>query len=106
MTIRQYKKLYAICKDDNGKVIYAGDTVEVHLPIETSTPHQSKVYWNMLDGAFIKAHSAHKFLHDGNDSSRNLRDYLFQEPYPQYYVGKEEPVIEKGYCRKVKSFNK
>ncbi len=32
MTIKAYKKKYKICVDDNGKTIYAGDTVEVLLP--------------------------------------------------------------------------
>lgn len=34
MNIKQYKKRYLICKDDFGKNIYAGDTVELYCPIE------------------------------------------------------------------------
>jgi hypothetical protein len=29
MNFRQYKKKFAICRDDNGKMIYKGDIVKV-----------------------------------------------------------------------------
>ena len=58
MTIRNYKKEYWVGKDSFGKMIYAGDTVEVWLPWETRSSHQSKVLWNRIDGAFIESHPA------------------------------------------------
>jgi len=88
MTIRLYKKRYFICLDDNKKKIYVGDTVEVHLSHETHTPHQSIVYWNMLDGAFIESHPAHKRL---GSSHRDLGNYINKC---------------NSKCVKVKSFNK
>ena len=42
MTIRNYKKAYWVGRDSYGKMIYDGDTVEVWLPWETGTPHQSQ----------------------------------------------------------------
>ncbi len=92
-----------------GKTIYAGDTVEVLLPWETHTPHQSKVFWNALDGAFINSHPAHNFLNDGKSKHRSLRDYMFQKDQPgvpMYDHPEDEKPSKriKGFCRKVKSF--
>lgn len=104
MTKRQYKKRYAICEDDNGKMIYVGDTVEVWSPMETNKPHQSKVYFNMLDGTYIEDSPSHDFLNNGKRGYRGLRDYLNQKEIPIHYYGVEEPIYKKGYCIKVKSF--
>jgi hypothetical protein len=104
MTIRQYKKRYAICKDDNGKVIYAGDTVELNIPWETSSTYQSKVYWSMLHGAFVDSHPAHISL-QGRNNHRNLSDFLNQEPIKITYDTGEQKT-KCGCCRKVKSFYK
>jgi hypothetical protein len=106
MNIRQYKKKYAICVDDTGKMIYRGDIVRVWLPMETNTYHLSRVYFNMLDGAYIHSSPTHSFLNDGNPSNRNLRDYLNQTPIPIHTFGEETTELKKGFCIKVKSFNK
>jgi hypothetical protein len=106
MKIQQYKKKFTICKDDNGKVIYKGDTVKIWLPSETSKGHTSVVYFNMVDGAFIKGSPAHSFMNEGRQSYRKLRDYLNQESIPMHAFGVDEPIPTKGYCIKVKSFNK
>lgn len=106
MNIKQYKKKFAICKDDNGKMIYRGDIVKVWLPCETGKPHESIVYHNMLDGAFINGSPAHSFMNDGKPQHRSLRDYLNQDSIPVHHWGVDEPEYQKGYCIKVKSFNK
>lgn len=106
MKIRQYKKRFAICKDDNGKIIYAGDTVKLWLPLETSSEHVSKVYFNMLSGALVRCSPAHSFINEGRQSYRGLRDYLNQEPIPIHEYGSDVPTYKKGFCIKVKSFNK
>lgn len=106
MNIRKYKKLFAICEDDDGKVIYPGDTVEVLIPWETRTPHRSRVCWNPLDGAFVDSHPAHQKMNVGS-KHRNLRDYIGQKDKPGVPIydhpDDEEPTERrKGYCRKVK----
>ena len=107
MTIRQYKKEFWIGRDSFGKMIYLNDTVEVWLPWETGTPHQSKVLWNRMDGAFIEAHPAHIRIH-GSPHHRDLRSYLNTEPVPIWsYEEDEEGIItgyKQGYVKKVKSF--
>lgn len=107
MTIRNYKKAYWIGKDSFGKMIYAGDTVEVWNPWETRTPHQSKVLWNRIDGAFIEAHPAHIKMHE-KPYDRDLRYYLDQEPLPtwSYDENGEGTIVgmQRGYVKKVKSF--
>lgn len=105
-SIRQYKKKFAICRDDNGKMIYKGDIVQLWLPIETNTPHVSRVYHNMLDGAFVNGPKAHAFMNGGKPQHRSLRDYMNQEPIPIHEWGVDEPTYQKGMCIKVKSFNK
>jgi hypothetical protein len=105
MNFRQYKKKFAICRDDNGKMIYKGDIVKVWLPMETNTGHESRVFHNMLDGAFVLGSPAHAFMNDGKQSHRSLRDYLNQEEIPVHHWGVDEPTYEKGYCVKIKSFN-
>lgn len=104
MNKRQYKKKYAICEDDNGKMIYAGDTVELWIPMETKKPHQSIVYFSMLEGAYVEDSPAHDFMNGGKRGYRNLSWYLNQETFPIYTYGVEEPEYKKGYCIKVKSF--
>jgi hypothetical protein len=107
MTIRNYKKAFWVGKDSFGKMIYAGDTVEVWLPWETRSPHQSRVLWNRMDGAFIESHPAHNAIH-GKVHHRDLRSYLNTEPIPVWnYDDDEDGVItgyEQGYVKKVKSF--
>ena len=108
MTIKAYKKKYVICKDDDGKTIYAGDTVEVLIPWETMKPHQSKVYWSALDGAMVESHPAHKILGTGN-GYRHLRDYLNQKNSNGMAIWENEEDTKpksyvKGFCRKVKNF--
>lgn len=73
MTIKEYKKKYFICEDDNGKMVYVGDIVELQISWETGTSYQSKVYWSRLDGAYVECHPAHKKI---SPSKRKLRDYL------------------------------
>ena len=107
MTIRHYKKAYWIGRDSFGKMIYDGDTVEVWLPWETGSPHQSKVFWNRMDGAFIESHPAHNAIH-GRVHHRDLRSYLNTEPVPTWsYEENDEGTIvgyKQGYVKKVKSF--
>ena len=105
MTIRQYKKKYFICKDDFGKMIYRGDTVEVWSPGETKA-NKSVVYWNRLDGAFIDAHPGHVKL--GISRHRNLSGFFIRNnpPVPIYdsFDDDAEPTWYQGYVKKVKSF--
>ena len=107
MTIRNYKKMYWIGRDSFGKMIYSGDTVEVWLPWETGTPHQSVVIWNRMDGAFIESHPAHNAIH-GKVHHRDLRSYLNTPPVPTWsYEENDEGTIvgyKQGYVKKVKSF--
>lgn len=107
MTIRNYKKAFWIGRDSFGKMIYAGDTVEVWSPMETRTPHQAIVLWNRMDGAFIEAHPSHikieKEIHH-----RDLRYYFDDTPIPiwEYNPDGEDKIVryEKGYVKKIKSF--
>ena len=89
MTIRNYKKEFWIGKDSYGKMIYAGDTVEVWLPWETGTSHQSKVIWNRLDGAFIESHPSHNAIH-GKVHHRDLRYYLNTPPIHTWSYEEDE----------------
>ena len=106
MTIKGYKKKYFICKDDNGKMIYAGDTVEVNLPWETGTSYQSIVYWDRLHGALIEPHPGHKKM--GHENYRRLSDFLGKQEHKcwLYTEDDEDDKFEIKYtkCIKVKSF--
>ena len=105
MTIRQYKKKYFICKDDFGKMIYRGDTVEVWSPGETKA-YKSVVYWNRLDGAFIDSHPGHVKL--GISRHRNLSGFFIRNnpPVPIYdsFEDDAELTWQQGYVIKIKSF--
>lgn len=98
MNLRQYKKKYFICKDDNGKMIYAGDTVELFLPCITKIPYQTIVYWNKVDGAFVESFD--------KKSDIPLRKFLGQQPYKFWDYGEIEnkPKMVNTKCIKVKSF--
>jgi hypothetical protein len=105
LTIKQYKKKYFICKDDFGKMIYLGDTVEVWIPCETK-PYKSVVYWNRLDGAFIDSHPGHVKL-GISSKHRNLNEFFMRNntPVPVYNsYDDSEPTLQQGYVKKVKSF--
>jgi hypothetical protein len=106
MTIRQYKKLYFICKDDFGKKIYAGDTVELYCPSETKTSWTSIVYWSQLYGAHIDSHPAHKKFFNEPNHTRHLYYLLNQSPMTLYDENDEIVSQGQGYCKKIKSFNK
>ena len=88
-----------ICNDSFGNRIYPGDIIELFIGIETRTPWKSHVYWNMLDGAFVEAHPAHKAMK--LSTHRNLRDFLGKE---DIRMSNENGNIEvlKTYCKKVK----
>lgn len=101
MKIRDYKKNYLLCKDDFGKNIYAGDTVEIFIPMTFSTPFTSLVYWDRLHGAMIKIRPI--FL-DKQETFEHLYEYLNQSPF-QFWRG-DNLVVKQGYIKKVKSFNK
>ena len=103
MTIRFYKKNYYICRDDNGQMIYAGDTVEVHDPMETRTSYQSVVHWNRIDGAFVDAHPAHVKMN--LSTHRDLRDYLGKKDR-SLYDQNENLITQSTSCIKIKSFYK
>lgn len=107
MNKRQYKKAYWICKDDDGKMIYAGDTVELFIPYETTRSYTAVVHWDRLHGAMVKGHPAHRFLNNGKAGWRPLSGYLNQDKkgFPIYAEGGDEtPTYRVGFCRKVKSF--
>jgi hypothetical protein len=84
-----------ITNDSYGNRIYPGDTVELFMGIEMRTPWRSKVYWNMLDGAFVDAHPGHVKM--GLSIHRHLRDFIDKEDI----VDLDGEVI-KTYCKKVK----
>lgn len=107
MNKRQYKKAYWICKDDDGKMIYAGDTVELLIPYETSKSYTSIVYWDRLYGALVDKHPAHRWM-EGGSKYRRLSEYLNQDKrgIPVWdHPDDENPSHYKvGFCRKVKNF--
>jgi hypothetical protein len=94
-------KVY-ICNDSFGSRINVGDTVELFMGIEMSSPWTSKVYWNMLDGAFVDAHPGHRKMKLA--FHRNLREFIDREPIK---VEIEDGEIEelKTYCKKIKNKN-
>lgn len=104
MTIRQYKKKYFICKDDFGKNIYAGDTVELYCPMEISTTWTSVVCWSALYGAWIYVHSGHRLLYGSDTAQRELYKLLEQPEWNICDVGSDIPINYKGYCKKIKNF--
>ena len=105
MTIRQYKKKYFICKDDFGKMIYLGDTVEVWKPCETK-PYKSIVYWNRLDGAFVDGHPGHVKM--GHSTHRSLNEFFIRNnpaiPVYDSFDDDALPTWKQGYVKKLKSF--
>ncbi len=92
-------KLY-ICNDSFGSRINAGDIVELCMEWEMSSTWTSKVYWNVLDGAFVDAHPGHVKL--GLEFHRNLREFIDREPMK---IENEDGEVEvlKTYCKKVKN---
>ena len=103
MNIRQFKKKYYLCKDDFGNKLYPGDTVEILLSIGNKHPYQSKIYWNMVDGAFIDASPTTIFVNDGRKTHSSLRSVLNQEPFYYNQYDSDEMVAQYGYCKKIKS---
>lgn len=89
-----------------GKNIYVGDTVELYCPVEIKSSWTSIVYWSMLYGAWVDSHPSHKILHNNPNLQRELYSLLNQEEYNIYTVGENTPTLYKGYCKKIKSFNK
>ena len=89
-----------ICNDSFGNRIYAGDTVELFIGIETKTAWKSIVHWNMLDGAFVDAHPAHKKM--GLSTHRNLRDFIGKEDFKVNVSGGGTEII-KTYCKKLRN---
>ena len=92
-------KLY-ICNNSFGSRINVGDTVELFMGVEMSTPWTSKVYWNMLNGAFVDAHPGHVKMKLA--FHRRLGEFINQDDIETYNEN-DEPVILKTYCKKVKS---
>jgi hypothetical protein len=92
-------KLY-ICNDSFGSRINVGDTVELCMEWEMSSTWTSKVYWNVLDGAFVDAHPGHVKM--GLAFHRNLREFIDREPMK---IENEDGEIEvlRTYCKKVKN---
>lgn len=88
-----------ICNDSFGNRIYVGDTVELFIGIETRTTWKSPVYWNMLDGAFVKAHPSH--IKMGLSTHRHLSDFIDKEDFEVNVVGGGTEIM-KTYCKKVK----
>jgi len=103
MTIQNYKKKYLIYKDDFGKNIYAGDTVELFCPMEISTKWESLVYWSMLHGAWVDSHPSHKIMF-GENSQRTLSSMINQQEWNICDFDSDIPTKYKGYCKKIKSF--
>lgn len=104
MNIRQYKKKYAICRDDNGKMIYAGDIVEVFNPLHSYVPHKSMVFWSALMGAWIDSHPAQKLLSQKENDKTPLYLYLNQKPI-NWRDDSGVSVKKNGYCKKIKSYS-
>lgn len=88
-----------ICNDSFGNRIYAGDTIELFIGIEMRTAWKSKVYWNMLDGAFVDAHPGHVKMK--LSVHRNLRDFIGKEDI-RIQNGEGKWEVLKTYCKKVK----
>lgn len=93
------KKKYFICNDSFGSRINVGDTVELFIGIEIKTSWTSKVYWNMLDGAFVDSHPVHRKM--GLSVHRDLRNFLNKEDI-EIFDTNGNPHILKTYCKKIK----
>jgi hypothetical protein len=92
-SVRKYKKAIKkqrcyICRDDYGRKIFVGDTLELQISHETRTSYKSEVYFNMIDGAFVDAHPAHIKM-GLSTGHRNLRDYLRPDVEFSKYVCKK-----------------
>ena len=60
----------------------------------------TKVYWNMIDGAFVDAHPGHKKM--GLGVHRSLRDFLNREDIK---ISNQDGEIEtvRTYCKKIQT---
>lgn len=103
MNIRQFKKKYYLCKDDFGNKLYPGDTVEILLSMGNKHPYQSKIYWNMVDGAFVECSPVSKIFEKGRVTHNPLRSVLKQKPFYYNQYDSDETVAQYGYCKKIKS---
>jgi len=103
MSIKQYKKKYKLGKDSFNKILYVGDEVELFNGLEMRNTWKSKIYWNMIDGAFVDAHPGHVKM--GLLKFRNLREFLDKVPF---MVPDHEGNLQtlEVYCKKIKSFYK
>lgn len=93
--MRNKKNKMYICNDSFGSRINVGDSVELLMETEMGTSWVSKVYWNMVDGAFVDAHPGHIKMKLG--VHRNLREFLGVETITDF---EGNPV--RTYCKKVK----
>lgn len=89
-----------ICKDSFENKIYPGDIVELFIGMEMRTPWVSRVYWNMLDGAFVDAHPGHVKM--GISTHRVLRNFLDKEDFEVSVHGGGTEIM-KTYCKKIKT---
>jgi hypothetical protein len=98
--MRNKKNKNYICNDSFGRRINVGDTVELMMGIEMHSSWISKVYWNMIDGAFVDAHPGHRKM--GLGVHRSLRDFLNREDIK---ISNQDGGIEtvKTYCKKIKT---
>jgi len=96
--MRNKKNKNYICNDSFGRRINVGDTVELMMGIEMHSSWVSKVYWNMIDGAFVDAHPGHRKM--GIGVHRSLRDFLGKEDFEVNVVGGGTEII-KTYCKKI-----
>ena len=97
--MRNKKNKMYICNDSFGSRINVGDSVELLMEMETKTSWVSTVYWNMVDGAFVDAHPAHRKME--LSYHRNLREFLDREDI-EIFDTDDNPVILKTYCKKIK----
>ena len=95
----KWRKQFLLGTDVNGKKLYPGDFVKIHMPVEVSKPHCSMIYWSALDGAYIEAHPVHKWMDKltideprHRDLAKILRD---QESYNTEGLLHVRPYIEK-----------
>lgn len=100
MNKRQFKKKYLLCKDSFGKNLYAGDTVEIYVPMEMRSSWQSQIAWDMLHGAWVDCHPGHVKM--GLGRMRELYSLLEPITIPIFIYGKEEPEYKTSYVKLVK----